>query len=292
MELLNQTAPGLANDVLANVIAHIFLLLLMGLIAWLGTKLRTVAILSRFSLRTRITTGLVVTTILSMTAMWWFQSNAYYCMAISFISMLAIVQLLLSDLSRVGILNAFSTTTGGIRPEVSLKMVHTEMAFLGIGAKKLIDRPEFDSALQRCKNNGGAVKFLLSDPENPALERLAKGNSQEVSTYRSRVRESIKQIKYKADILGLSCEIKIYNLDNELALPHFRLMFIDRQFCLFSHLVWNPSEGWDNPQMILRKTKKQTQSSLYMGYEIYFNDLWKSDRARVVDDKLLDSWAS
>jgi hypothetical protein len=197
---------------------------------------------------------------------------------------------ILRDLSRVGILNAFETTRKGISADRSLDMVKKNLDFLGIGGAKLTDSKEFDKMLDRCKQKGGRLRFLLSSPDNPALDQLATSNSHHSRSYQSRVRESIREIITRSNKPSVNCEVRIYSLSHKIALPHFRLFFIDEKYCLFSQLVWNSSEGADNPQVILRRDSKNSSSSLYIGYMSYFDDLWNSPDTKVVDQALIDSW--
>src|SRR3546814_9749019 len=82
-------------------------------------------------------------------------------------------------LSNVGITNAFATTRQGVSAEDSLRQIKRDLVFLGIGAKKLTDSVEFDAMLARCAASNGHAKFLLSSPQNPALEELARRNKRD-----------------------------------------------------------------------------------------------------------------
>ena len=243
------------------------------------------------SLRTRVTVILFLVTELALASLAW-GLNAFVAISLWAIVLLVGIQSILANLSRVGIMNAFSSTTSGLTPEGSLKLVETNLDFLGIGGGKLTVSDQFMKALSRCAAAGGRVRFLLSDPDNPSLERLAKQNQRDDASYRSRVRESVREILNKAQIANVQCEVRIYKLETELELPHFRLMFINDALCLFSHLVWNSAEGWDNPQLILRRNTKKKPNSLYLGYKTYFDDLWNSGSVRTVTSALVAKWPS
>lgn len=287
--IFNMTVGELAEGrALAFIDAAIFAISL-ALYSWFAPKVGSRTFFARRSLRTRLAIGLTGLAIIT-TAGAFRGVGVYYLVIFTLISSLLLVRFVLSDLLSVGVLNAFATTTVGIRPEQSLRMTHKQLAFLGIGGKKLSDLPEFENAMKRIATAGGAARFLLSSPENPALEQLAVQNQKSDSSYKSRVRESIREIDHKARASGVKFEIKIYKLDHALALPHFRLMFIDDRFCIFSHLVWNSAEGMDNPQLLLRKETRRQSNSLYLGYEKYFDDIWNSPDAQTVDKALLDSW--
>src|SRR3546814_1415557 len=94
--------------------------------------------------------------------------------------------------------------------------------------------------------------------------------SSDLLSYRSRVKESIREIFKRATEAGVDFEVRLYHLNQEIALPHFRLMFIDDRLCVFSQLLWSAGEGLDNPQLVLRRNEDSAGSSLYKGYRDYF----------------------
>jgi len=251
--------------------------------------LNRITFFARQSIRVRLSTTIVLLFALCGVA-YWFGLPALWTIGILLVGMLLLVRYSLSDLSHVGILNVHSSTSKGVSAERSLKLVNKSIAFLGIGAKKLTETKEFDLALRRCKKAGGQVRFLLSDPQNEGLSRLAKGNERSSSSYKSRVRESISEIVHKAEVSGVSCAIKLYRIDNEISLPRFRLMFIDDRVCLFSNVIWNDREGLDNPQMILRHRDRNAEANLYLFYRGIFEDLWNSADSVQVTPELVSSW--
>src|SRR3546814_2819341 len=126
-----------------------------------------------------------------------------------------------------------------------------------------------DWSSDACASDLGHVKFLLSSPQNPALEELARRNKRDDLSYRSRVKESIREIFKRATEAGVDFEVRLYHLNQEIALPHFRLMFIDDRLCVFSQLLWSAGEGLDNPQLVLRRNEDSAGSSLSKGYRDY-----------------------
>jgi hypothetical protein len=144
--------------------------------------------------------------------------------------------------------------------------------------------------LQRCKLANGRLRFLLSSPDNPALEEMAKRNGRNDLTYRSRVKESIRELYTSAQNVGVDFEIGLYNLKHHISLPHFRLMFVDDRICIYSQLVWTEGEGLDNPQLVLRANQKQADYSFYKGYLDYFEDLWNLDSTVILTQATIDSW--
>jgi len=263
--------------------------LVMALLLFAYTRISKQTFLVRYSLRTRLT--IVVVIIAAVAAIGYcLGTNPLVLFSTSFLGFGLLVQWILSDVSRVGITNAFAATEQGISASASLKEVRRDLIFLGIGGKKLTDSPEFDAMLERCARAGGNVKFLLSHPDNNALQDLATRNQRHDLSYQSRVRESIREIFTRASRVGLGFEIRLYNLNQKIALPHFRLMFIDDRLCIFSQVYWSKAEGLDNPQLILRRDKNNAESSLYQGYRNYFEDLWDLDTTQIVDAAMLASW--
>src|SRR3546814_4197365 len=62
--------------------------------------------------------------------------------------------------------------------------------------------------LARCAASNGHAKFLLSSPQNPALEELARRNKRDDLSYRSRVKESIREIFKRATEAGVDFEVR------------------------------------------------------------------------------------
>ena len=281
MNLDSSFAMDTAHAVLNNIVSQLIILGALGLVA------HFTIIPGRRSLRTSITIGLLILTIASL-AMLAAPIKPYVSLLLFAGGSILITQYVLRNLSRVGIINSFYSTSSGIGPKKSLKLVHKQLDFLGIGAKKLSDDGEFPKAIERCRKSGGKIRFLLSTPGNPALAKLSVRNGRDPQSYSSRVRESIREILHRRSQLGPDViEIKLYDLASEFALPHFRLMFIDEKLCIFSHLVWNESEGMDNPQLVIRSKRgqKAAEESLYSAYHKYFEDLWQSEESLPITDE-------
>lgn len=273
-------AMDTVQAVFNNIVSQLIMLAALGAIA------HFTIIPGRRSLRTSITIGLLVLTVAALVIL--VAPVKPYVPILMFAGgSIFITQYTLRNLSRVGIINSFYSTSSGIGPKKSLELVHKRLDFLGIGAKKLSDDGEFAKALERCKKSGGKIRFLLSTPGNPALAKLSERNGRDLQSYSNRVRESIREILHRKTQLGTDViEIKLYDLASEFALPHFRLMFIDEKLCIFSHLVWNESEGMDNPQLIIRSNRGRNaaEESLYYAYHKYFEDLWQSEESLPITD--------
>jgi hypothetical protein len=271
------------TDIVSNVIATLVVNALIASSVYAVARFTSIA--GKFSLRTRITSANIVMTVASL-ALIRIGANAYFTIALLGITVMAVTQYVLKDLSHVGIVNSFRSTETGLKPDKSLKLVTKNFDFLGIGANKLSKSDEFRKAIERCRNSGGKIRFLLSTPKNSALASLAQKNDKDSQAYSARVRESIRQILHQNNKHGANTvEIRLYELSSAFALPHFRLMFIDSKICLFSHLVWNDREGMDNPQLLIRKKHLGAEAeSLYSAYQKYFDDLWDSPETKLIAD--------
>jgi hypothetical protein len=266
------------------IVAHILAEIVI--VVGLAALARFTVFAGRRSLRSRIVLGIIAISFIAVAAIS-VGANALVTLVAFAAVTVCLVLYVLMDISRVGIVNSFPTTSAGIKPVESLRLVKKSVDFLGIGAKKLTDSGEFGEMVERCQRAGGKIRLLLSTPKNPALTALATRNGRDPSSYASRVKESIGQAlhvrtKYGADVVS----IKLYELGSEDALPHFRLMFVDQEICILSHLLWNESEGMDNPQLIIgsNRAKGAEEESLYAAYKRYFDDLWNSAESSEITD--------
>lgn len=288
-ELITNVLPGFLKDRSLALLDSLLAASVTGILILVGRRLSKTKFMIRYSLRARMLAAISILAAICLVGIC-IKLNSMVIITFAFSGFAILVWWILKDLSRVGITNAFQTTAQGISASESLRQVNRDLAFLGIGAKKLTDTPEFEDMIRRCKAAGGELKFLLSSPDNPALETMAQRNNRNDLTYRSRVKESIREIFTRANACGVKFEIRLYELDQEIALPHFRLMFIDQKLCVFSQLLWSVNEGLDNPQLILRPNTNRAESSLYQGYRKYFDDLWNLETTKKVTPELIAGW--
>lgn len=272
-----------------TILDEVIKLIVFGSVSALAVRLGLDRILISRSYRFRI--GLVYAIIALGAGIAVYFSLAPWLLAAFLIAAFSLAAyFMLGSLSALGLLAAFPTTEKGLSATDSLKMVRSSLRFLGTGGNKLTDSSEFGPMLSRVKAAGGSLRLLLSDPDNPALKTVATQNGNHSLVYQGRVKESIRTIYTKAKAQGVKCEIRLYSLDQVVALPHFRLFFADDATCLFSQLVWNTNEGGDNPQLVLRRDAPGQKGSLYMGYLDYFESLWTARSTAVVTKTLIDSW--
>lgn len=196
--------------------------------------------------------------------------------ALSFILILIPIWML-SNFRKVGIASVFLKTSAGIDFDASLKLAQTDFQFLGIGAHKLVSSSEFEPAMERCSTNGRTAKFLLSDPENPSLERMARRNNIDPAIYKARVNESIQKLARLRDQRGLNIDIRLYKNDLDADYQRFRLLFVDNNFCIFGWTIWGAHEGKENPQIILKNNNNSSQGdpNIYKVFRDYYDAIWE-----------------
>lgn len=268
---LSDFAQGRFNGLLNSGQWWLLTLVVTAIYSWLSPKL----FVGRFSLRTRLTVGAILIGIIAAVGSYYLGVTPWIAALVT-VANIVLTQAVLKKLSSVGILNAFPKTSSGISAKNSLERVKKSVDFLGIGAKKLTDNAEeFEAMLKRCKDANGSVRFLLSDPENFALEKIASQNDRDKSTYKSRVKEGIKEAFHQSQRIGVKFELRLYNLDQKFPLPPFRLMFVDSSFCIFSYVKWNSKEGLDNPQLVLRDGITNNEHSLYSAFHDYYESIWE-----------------
>ncbi|MCU1268865.1 MAG: hypothetical protein JWN74_159 [Acidobacteriaceae bacterium] len=171
----------------------------------------------------------------------------------------------------IGLIGADRQISTGIDFKRSLNLCSNSLDFLGIGAGKLTrEMPSFESALQRCHRSHTPIRFLLSRPNNPELQSIARQAGRDPEEYQRTVRQSLRVIAQQRNDRARNIEVRFYD-----RLPLFRLMFIDGWFCLASHYVFGEGEGSQWPQLHVRRIESQRDvSSLYEPFRRYFEELW------------------
>ena len=190
----------------------------------------------------------------------------------------------LRPLSRLGIVDAHSRTVNGINFKSSLNLAQSSIDFLGIGADKLTSLKEFEPAMLRCGASGNRVRFLLSPPDNPILERHARRNGVDAAAYKKKVKESLDRIAKVKTEHDLAIEVRFYPADSTKDLQQFRLMFIDELICLAGWTVWGKHEGKDNPQLVLRERKRiHPDITAFKAFHDHFEALWDDAGTQLVE---------
>jgi hypothetical protein len=261
--------PGVYNNLLASAILPLVLLL------WKQINRRLTQNF-RMNATARVVVLIIACSLPFVFVLEWPAQGILYVLTI--VAVLISSYRTVRSFSRIGIIDAYPTTIGGIDYAAALKMAVKSIDFLGIGADKLSTEPEFEAAMRRCGANGQTVRFLLSPPSNPVLEKMERRNSTTAGEYRERVIAStlrIAEIRKKWD---LSIEVRYYSAKHDKDFQRFRLMFINEKTCLWSWTHWGEHRGKDNPQVVLAHTDLSTGiSSAYKAFKDYFDAAWDDD---------------
>jgi hypothetical protein len=177
----------------------------------------------------------------------------------------------LNQFWRIGLIGADREISTGIDFKRSLDLCSNSLEFLGVGASKLTKEGDaFEKAMQRCHRSHTPIRFLLSSPNNPELEKIARQARRDPGEYQKAVRESLRIIAQQKIDRARNIEVRFYG-----RLPLFRLMFIDGWLCLASHYVFGEGEGTDWPQLHVRRMPSERDvKSLYEPFRRYFQELW------------------
>lgn len=197
--------------------------------------------------------------------------------------LLFILRTIFKGYEDIGLGAAFARTQHGVSFDQSLKIADGPLDFLGIGGDKLTKTGEFERAMIRCASSGRAVRMLLSPPDHPLLEMLAKRNGVNTNEYSKNVRESLGRIAKVKTERALDIQVRFYPLRENKDLQIFRLMFLNHKICLWSWTVWGPHLGADNPQVVLLSRDRTNQTSAYNAFHDYFKRLWEDPSCKHVD---------
>jgi len=202
-------------------------------------------------------------------------SEYIYPYSLTVFALMAVSVLTIRGYSTVGIVDAYTTTIGGIDYKRALKMSKSSIDFLGIGGEKLTSEPEFEQAMMRCASSGRKVRFLLSPPSNPVLEKIARQNGTSAGAYGDKVRDSVRTIARVCRTRSLDIEVRYYPASFDKDYQLFRLMFINNNWCLWSWTVWGPHLGKNNPQVLLENRDSQSPNpTAYKAFKDHFETLW------------------
>ena len=205
-----------------------------------------------------------------------FKVESWTAVFVSVLAGIALTYTALRPLLRIGIIEAFSHTESGIGYSDSLKLAHHSISFMGIGAHKLTSIPEFEKAVRRCTSSGSRCRFLLSRPDNPLLEKLARQNNAVPKVYADNVKASLTTLANLHINSGLNIDVRYHPAQDRRDFQQFRLMFLDGDICLMSWAVWDAAMGRNNPQILLRQSgsPESRKATLFKAFEDYFDETW------------------
>ena len=203
---------------------------------------------------------------------YFFRRQSYFFLVLTTALLAWVVLSELYQFRRIGLVGADAHINKGIDYSKALSMASSSLDFLGIGASKLTkETDQFEKAVDRCDRTGRPIRFLLSNPENRDLERIAQKAGVDQNAYKQRVTESLRAIANLKNNRAKNIELRFYR-----EMPAFRLMFIDEQICLASHYIFGKGDGSQLPQLhIIRQSESQDVNSLYYGFQQYFEYIWE-----------------
>jgi hypothetical protein len=196
MELpsIDENSPwlGLALNLLASAIIGVFGYLSRTLVVRLGKRNPRLALLPLVVL----TSAWLVASLLALV----FISNDFgpiYANLLLFliptVLFLAVMSIEFNRFWSAGLRGADREIRSGVDYAAALNLVHDELAFLGTGAAKLTERPEFEKALMNCRPDQ-PIRFLLMRPDASNLERAARRAGRDRDEYKKIVLRSLTRL--------------------------------------------------------------------------------------------------
>lgn len=275
-----QLLEGIATEIAANIV-------------WIGVAAGAVFLylrLRKISAWVRISA--LRKFIVMLVCLYLCASGAVYFGSLSLLAALSVCALgatllggyFLHRFSRIGVLDAYPTTTKGLDYHASLVWSKRSFDFLGVGAHKLTTDAEFSKMVARCSDAGRPIRLLLSPPANPVLQKVANRSGSAGNAYEKRVKDSLKIVGELVKNHGRSIQVRFYQANSESDYHQFRMVFIDEKYCVLSFTVWDNQEGRSNPQIILEATdKEENRRSVYYAFRDYFERLWNDENTTEVD---------
>ncbi|MBI4828591.1 MAG: hypothetical protein HY804_07250 [Nitrospinae bacterium] len=186
---------------------------------------------------------------------------------------------------RVGLAVADVNIKSGLDYGKSLSLCKNSLCFLGLGASKLTDLPEFAEALKRCNRDDEVrIKFLIVRPNNQQLATAARKYKISEKMYEGKVEGSIKKLAEQKKRHGINLQVKYYSSEKSKDYPIFRMMFIDDQLCLLSYNVFGEGDGSQLPQLCINKgASDRDTDSFYYPMKLYFDKLWSDPSSEEID---------
>lgn len=267
IHLPDWAAQGLVTEILGAVIIALALCASRAASRWLSRHTRVGIPVKLLLVAVLALVGLGISAYLS----------AWASAILVFLASIVSVHYTLKDFFALGVIDVSKKAIEGIGFGQSLKLVQHSISFLGIGAGKLTESPEFEIAIQRC-SSGTPCRFLLSDLNDQLLERLANRHGGTSDEYKDKVLASLKILARMRIDKSHNIEVKFHPIAQRKDFQQFRLMFIDDQTCLLSWTVWGNHVGRENPQIVLRNDvkAKDHRKQLYSAFKAYFEEMWEA----------------
>lgn len=269
------TTGGLAINLLSSVL-YPLLALSVGYI---------IAIVGRFS-KTRI--GLphyikniavaLVSMLVTVVFIYYSVANIYVLLVSCALSVALFNYFTLKPLADIGIFDADKHVASGIGYVEALNMCGSRLYLLGTSGAKLTSLAEFSKAIQRCNTNSNepTVRFLLSRPDNELLISAARQAGENPSAYVEKSKASLRNLARLRRDFAFNFEVRFYKSANQRDFPHFRLMFINDSTCLVSYNVYGKGDGSRQPQIVIKKGDRSTETdNFYFVFRSYFDRIWE-----------------
>jgi hypothetical protein len=213
---------------------------------------------------------------LSNAAVWFWAPGPWpWFFIVSLVPVTILVFNELNQFWKIGLVGADQEVKTGIDYVAALGMCQNSLDFLGIGGAKLVEhQKDFKAAIDRCSRSDRPVRLLLSRPDAPGLEKIAKMAGRDPRAYRDTVTESLRFISRLRNEEQKNIQVRLYG-----EFPAFRLMLINDSICLMSYYVLGKGDGSNLPQLHVVKTANAPDvESLYYGFTAYFYKIWDNSQ--------------
>lgn len=188
-------------------------------------------------------------------------------------------------LRKIGIKNVvLSMTRGQGSTKSILQTVVHQFSFMGIAAKKWIDKEEDLETVM--KKIGGfmrsePLRFLLLDPGSNVAKNISKtqyhGDETKIPKL---IQDSIDYLKKMRKERDHKIELKLYSFQ-----PIFRIAIVNNNKAYVGFYRGDAKEGKDSPQLILDLDKQQ-EISYFLPFREYYKEIWenRSEAYNLEDD--------
>ncbi|NJL71846.1 MAG: hypothetical protein HC888_09640 [Candidatus Competibacteraceae bacterium] len=184
----------------------------------------------------------------------------------------------LRPLVQVGIVGVDRQVQVGLGYASSLKLCNNSIWFMGTGASKLTELPEFGDAVKRCNRPSSSIplRFLLAHPGNEYITAAARrAGERDQRVYSDKIIRSLDIIRELRNNLDLNLEVRFFIPDRKDDFPWFRMMFLDDRLCLVSYNVYGKGNGRQLPQLHIRRLEDGDETrGFYYVFHQYFEREW------------------
>jgi hypothetical protein len=194
-------------------------------------------------------------------------------LVVAFCPVLLLCGYLLLGLYGASIVKVDFGANKGISFAQSMDRCKKSFRFLGVGAAKLtVEEDSFRAMAGRCIQNGHQPQLLLCDPASPVIEKLEGIAQVRRKNFSGKVEKSYAAIRAVEDELSTTLDVRQYLAADYDAMPLFRLLFIDDEYCLACGGHYGKADhGVDIPQLLISRAQSP---ALYTALDRYFKHAW------------------